>query len=78
MLLAHLKTIMKLDRLRLRGQSGARDESPRRHRPEPPETRQVGSRIRPATGLVGLIRHPKTKGPNQTVERPKLKYSTLP
>ena len=34
MLFAHLKRILKLDRLRLRGQNGARDEffTPRRNR----------------------------------------------
>ena len=40
MLFAHLKRILKLDRLRLRGPNGARDEfPPRRHCPEPQETR---------------------------------------
>ncbi len=36
MLFAHLKRILKLDRLRLRGPNGAKDEF-HRHSPEPPE-----------------------------------------
>ncbi len=42
MLFAHLKRILKLDRLRLRGPNGARDEF--HHRPKPPQTRQADSR----------------------------------
>src|SRR5205814_5051567 len=42
MLFAHLKRILKLDRLRLRGPNGARDEFPsRRHRPKPPQARDA-------------------------------------
>jgi hypothetical protein len=35
MLFAHLKRILKLDRLRLRGPNSARRVHPRSHRPEP-------------------------------------------
>jgi hypothetical protein len=38
MLFAHLKRILKLDRLRLRGPCGARRVSRRHHRPEPPSS----------------------------------------
>ena len=43
MLFAHLKRILKLDRLRLRGPNGARRVHPRSHRPEPSEDGQAGS-----------------------------------
>ena len=44
MLFAHLKRILKLDRLRLRGPNGAREIPSCRHSPEPPETRQASPR----------------------------------
>jgi hypothetical protein len=48
MLFAHLKRILKLDRLRLRGPNGARDEfhlaaSPCRRRPQQPEPANLAS-----------------------------------
>jgi hypothetical protein len=59
MLFAHLKRILKLDRLRLRGPNGARDEiPPRRHRPEPSKARHAGSSSPADTGLRG--RHPSS------------------
>lgn len=50
MLFAHMKKIMGLSRLRLRGPNGAkRRVHPRRHRPEPPQDGQAPSR----TGVKG-------------------------
>ena len=66
MLFAHLKRILKLDRLRLRGPSGARDEFPPRcHRPEPPETRQTHPNARSQNGVkrTDLVRLHATIAP---------------
>ena len=50
MLFAHLKRILKLDRLRLRGPNGARDP-PRSNRPEPPKAGEADPGTRPKVGL---------------------------
>lgn len=47
MLFAHLKRILKLDRLRLRGPNGARRVHPRSHRPEPPQNGQADPNANP-------------------------------
>ena len=52
-LFAHLKRILGLNRLRLRGNAGGeRRVHARRHRPEPPETGQA----LPENGLIGADR----------------------
>ena len=56
MLFAHLKRILRLDRLATtRPERRPRRVPPRRHRPEPPEARQARSRCRP---------QPRRKGPS--------------
>jgi hypothetical protein len=55
MLFAHLKRILKLDRLRLRcPNGGSRRIPPRRHRPKPPEARDPGSG---STANASGVRH---------------------
>ena len=51
MLFAHLKRILKLDRLRLRGPNGARDEFLSSHRPEPQEASEADTGTEPKAGM---------------------------
>jgi hypothetical protein len=58
MLFAHLKRVLRLDRLRLRGPNGARDVPPRSRRPEPQETGETD--LRPAANDGDLSEVNKT------------------
>ena len=65
-LFAHLKRILRLDRLRLRGPTGARDEFLLAHRPEPSQARQANpgpdAGPRHITGPIRFTRHANEAG----------------
>ena len=52
MLFAHLKRILKLDRLRLRGPNGARDTPPRSNCPKPPKAGETHTNAEHAASLT--------------------------
>jgi hypothetical protein len=76
MLFAHLKRIIGLRRLRLRGPTGAKDEFLLAHRPEPSQTRQADRPGNPRTprGSVGTSHR---KGPAMPVASQLRSFSTI-
>jgi hypothetical protein len=75
MLFAHLKRILRLGRLRLRGPCGAKDVPPRRNRPEPqkhgkadPDARSTSTGVREMT-CVRVNSRSRTKAPGEFLNK---------
>ena len=64
MLFAHLKRILKLDRLRLRGPNGARDEFLLSNRPKPPKAGEADTDAKHSPSLRPSA--PRNRGPSNT------------